>query len=641
VVLAYSEGGLEPGFRAGAAIFLWLVVILGLALGRFPRGVIPTAALVAGLLLASYAAYSGLSLLWSDDTAAAVNEVIRVLVYLGLFVVVVLASSAGGARPWLVGLALGIGVIALIALLDRAAPGLFAEGASQREKLPLAERDLSFPLGYWNGLGLVMAIGILLFAWLGAEAHGRGGRALATAAMPVAGFALTLTSSRGSAAAAGIGIIVLLLFGSRRTVLVGALAIGGAATVIAILAAGTLAPDVTRRIVEDAGAEGAVFVAIPLAAGLTAAVARLLLDRPIAAYSAPRWTGPVALGAAIVLALIALVALDPARLVDRFTEPPQTARSADESASLAAASGSGRFQYWDVGFDAFENAPIAGIGAGGFGAWWGENHTIPQRVLYAHSLFIGAMAELGILGLALIVAFLVVVAVTGARAWRPWGRRSASPPESHGRPPGAATPGSTPAVALAILAGGVTSATIDWMWELPAAFGPVILAAALLTGPALAPAPQRGRSRFGFGVGALVVGWVAIVIALLSVFGEDKAGDSLEALEQGDLDAAIDSADTAATLTPWSAQPYLVEAAALEGNGDIDAAQDAVDEALERDSGNWAVWAVAARVQAKRGEFEAAMDSLSEANRRNPEVAYPPRSVFRSYGLEADELRRG
>jgi hypothetical protein len=89
------------------------------------------------------------------------------------------------------------------------------------------------------------------------------------------------------------------------------------------------------------------------------------------------------------------------------------------------------------------------------------------------------MAELGILGLALIVAFLVVVAVTGARAWRPWGRGSAPPDESHGRSPGAAMLGSAPAVALAIFAGGVASATIDWMWELPAAFGLVILAAAL------------------------------------------------------------------------------------------------------------------------------------------------------------------
>ncbi|MBA2256932.1 MAG: hypothetical protein H0W05_06935 [Thermoleophilaceae bacterium] len=202
VVLAYSEGGLEPGFRAGAAIFLWLVVILGLALGRFPRSAIPRPALGAGLLLAAYAAFSGLSLFWADDTGAAFNEVIRVLVYLGLFVAVVLASSAGGARSWLLGLALGIGVVALIALLDRAAPGLLAAGAEQREKLPLAERDLSFPLGYWNGLGLVMAIGGLLYTWLGAEARTRLGRAVATAAMPIAGLPLILTASRGSMAAA-------------------------------------------------------------------------------------------------------------------------------------------------------------------------------------------------------------------------------------------------------------------------------------------------------------------------------------------------------------------------------------------------------------------------------------------------------
>jgi len=641
VALAYSEGGLEPGFRAGATIFLWLVVILGLALGRFPRGAIPRSALLAGLLLAAYAAFSGLSLFWAEDTGAAFNEVIRVLVYLGLFVVVVLGSSAGGARPWLTGLALGIGVVAVIALLDRAAPGLFAAGAEQREKLPLAQTELSFPLGYWNGLGLAMAVGALLFTWLGADARTRIGRAVAAAAIPVAGLALVLTSSRGSAAAAGLGALLLLLFGRRRTVLAGTIAIGVVATILAVLATAVVAPDVARETIQDPGGEGALFLGATLFAAAAAGLVRYALDRPIAAYRAPRWSGAAALGAVLVLALLALAAVNPIRAVDQFAEPPKAERGINETASLAAASGSGRFQYWQTGFDAFTSAPVAGIGAGGFGAWWGENHTIPQRVIFVHSLFIGALAELGIVGLALIVAFLIVVATTGVRAWRPWGRGSRDEPQPADPPAGAAPLGSAAAVALAVLAAGILSATIDWMWELPAAFGPVVVVAALLTGPALAPPPQRGRSRFGFGVGALVVGWLAIVAALLSVFGEDKAGDSLEALERGDLAEAIDSADTAATLTPWSAQPYLLEAAALEGQGDLVAAQDAVDEALERDSGDWAVWAVAARIQAKRGDLDAAFESLSEANRRNPEVAAAPRSAFRSFGLERDELGRG
>lgn len=639
IVLAYSEGGLDPGFRAGAAIFLWLVVILGLALGRFPRAAIPRAAVVAGLLLAAYAAFSGVSLFWADDTRAAFNEVIRVLAYLGLFVAVVLASSAGEARSWLTGLALGIGVISLIALLDRAAPGLFAAGAEQREKLPLAERALSFPLGYWNGLGLAMAIGMLLFTWLGADARTRAGRAVATAAIPVAGFALILTGSRGSAAAAGVGAFVLLLFGRSRAVLAGTMLVGVAATIGVTLASAALAPDVTRSIVEHPGSEGVVFMAVLLVAGLAAGLARHRLDRPIAAYRAPRWSGPVALSCALLLALLAIAAVNPVRALEQFAEPPKAAPAANEAGSLlAAASGNGRFQYWEVGFDAFTSAPVGGIGAGGFGAWWGENHTIPQPVLFVHSLFIGALAELGIVGLALIVAFLAVVAATGIRAWRPGSPNARADEE---RPAHAAPLRSAPAVALGMLAAGILSATIDWMWELPGAFGPVVLAAALLTGPALAPRPERRRSRFGFGVAALVVGWLAIVAALLSVFGEDKAGDSLEALERGDLAEAINSADTAASLIPWSAQPYLLEAAALEGQGDLKAAEDAADEALARDSGDWEVWAVAARIQAKRGDLEAVFESLSEANRRNAEVREAPRSAFRRFGLERDDLGRG
>ena len=120
------------------------------------------------------------------------------------------------------------------------------------------------------------------------------------------------------------------------------------------------------------------------------------------------------------------------------------------------------------------------------------------------------MAELGLVGLALILGFLGFAAVSGIRR---------GPTRSRGGALGAA---------LAILAAGIVSAAIDWTWELSACFGLVVLAAALLTGPATLPKQPalsavtqavdggRGRgsrtrpARFGLGVATLLVGWAAI-----------------------------------------------------------------------------------------------------------------------------------
>lgn len=623
VVLALADGGTDPGFRSGAAIFLWVVVILGLALTAWPRAAIPRPALVAGVCLGGFAALSALSLAWSEDTGATFNEVIRVLTYLGVFVAVVLASSAGGARPWLHGLALGIAVVAGIAILSRFVPSLFSAAETLREDLPPATRRLSFPSTYWNGLGVSMAVGMLLFTWIGAEARTRLWRAAATAAMPVAGLALLLTSSRGSAIAAGVGMLVLLLLGRSRPQLIGSLVVGGGGALVLIAVAHGVGPEITRGNLYAPAADRQGDVLVPatlLIAGATGLV-RYIVDEAMASFRAPPWAGRAVVTAGVVVALAGLVAINPIDAVESFCDKPKVATSNPNSAShLASASSSGRCQYWESGFDAFASAPVAGIGAGGFGAWWGEHHTLSRPVIFVHSLFIGALAELGIAGLALIVAFFAVVAVAGVRGWR------------------GNTGESTPAIALAVLAAGTLTTTFDWMWEFPSAFAPSMVAAALLAGPALFTGPQPGRSRFGFGVAALVVGWIAVVASLLSVFGEGKTGDSRDSLQRGDLGDAIDAAGTASTLTPWAAQPYLIKAAAYEGRENLTAAEDAVHEALERDPGDWTVWAVAARISAAQGDVEGALGELSEANRRNPSVGNAPKRVFSRFGLERDEL---
>jgi hypothetical protein len=60
-------------------------VMLGLALGLWPRERIPPLAFIAGGLLCGYAALAGISIAWSDSAENAFAELTRGLAYVAVF----------------------------------------------------------------------------------------------------------------------------------------------------------------------------------------------------------------------------------------------------------------------------------------------------------------------------------------------------------------------------------------------------------------------------------------------------------------------------------------------------------------------------------------------------------------------------
>ena len=69
---------------------------------------------------------------------------------------------------------------------------------------------------------------------------------------------------------------------------------------------------------------------------------------------------------------------------------------------LLSIAGSHRYQYWQAAVHAFEAHPWDGIGPGTFQFYWSAHNTLAEFVRNAHSLWIETLAELGIVGLALI-----------------------------------------------------------------------------------------------------------------------------------------------------------------------------------------------------------------------------------------------
>ena len=101
---------------------------------------------------------------------------------------------------------------------------------------------------------------------------------------------------------------------------------------------------------------------------------------------------------------------------DEFTKVKSAPR-AGADASHFGTGVSNRYDYWRVAWHTFENDPIQGVGAGAFRVPWFRSRSIDENVTDAHSWQASALAETGLVGLALAAAvFLVPLARIGRRA---------------------------------------------------------------------------------------------------------------------------------------------------------------------------------------------------------------------------------
>jgi O-Antigen ligase len=612
--LGLAEGGFAPAAFAATALLAWGVVLVGLATGALPRSAVPRPAIVGGLLIGGFAGLTALSITWASDNGRAFEDTVRALAYVGVFALVVVTAERSRAGPWLRGLAIGLVAIAALALLARFEPGLFGNpDADLREVLPAASGRLTYPIGYWNGLAAAMATAIVLLGWLAVGASSRLGRALAFAALPIVMLALWATDSRGGIVAAGVAFAVLLAFGPRRLALVVNMALGAVAgTVLVVFATGRDAlfefPG-TPAAEAEAGSMLLLTLLVVLAGGLI----RFALDRRLGSLEMRLSRRSLAIAAAVatIAALAAIVAIDPVQRFEDFKQPPNGDEIGSREPDLLRSGGSGRYQFWEVAVDAYGDAPLGGLGSGGYGPYWLEHREYPLAATRAHSLAFESLAELGIGGLALVVGFFGTAAVSAVRRSR--------------------LPHPVPEIgpAMAVVTVGVLAAAVDWTWDLPAVFVPTVVAVALLAGPATLPTEAearavpaggevRSRRRFAGGVAVLLVAWLSICAAGLLLLSDHSLEVSRDAAARGDLDAAIEAAANARDLEPWAAEPRTQLALLYERAGEDTEALESMQEAIERAPRDFELHLVVSRLQLAEGDYQGFTDSIARAYLLNP-----------------------
>lgn len=615
--LALEQGGYDGIVRGEVGVAIWWIVLVGAAVGVLPVAKLGRAAWIALALLAGFAIWTGLGIGWSESAERSVAELGRVAMLLGVFVLAISAQGSGAARRTAAAVAFASALVAALAVLSRMEPNLLPV-ENIVSFLPSAENRLSYPLGYWNGLAHLIALGLPLTVWLAAAARLPAIRALATASLPVMALAAFLTLSRGGIGAAVVALIVLVTIYPRRMQLVLPLVLGSAGGALLIAGAAQRSDFQDGLVNSTAAAQGSEMLALAVfvcggVALLSAAVA--LADRhglgPRLPRPSPQSTGIAAASIATVAVFAALALGAPSELDRAWQQFKEPATASAGVERLGSTSGSYRYQYWQSALEANATNPIVGIGPGTYEYWWARDNPLTDQVGFfvrdAHSLYLEVLAELGIVGFVLIAGFIGFVVVSGGvRTLR---RRTSQAPVL--------------AAATAGAAAFMVSAGIDWAWELtilPVCF--LLLAAVILgadTDPDGTPetATDGTRSRLArFAVVAVAL--AALAAVMLPLAGLSALEDSQAEARSDSLQQALVDAKTASAVEPYAATPNLQQALILERGGELKAAAAAASSATEDEPTNWRPWIILSRIEAARGKTNASIDAFREARALNP-----------------------
>ncbi len=480
---ALDGGGFDLVVHTQIAIVTWWLVLLGAAFALLPFGQIARPGWTGLALFGGFVAWTALSITWSIGSGRTLAALSLVIGYLGTLALgVALAGDRALALRHVVGaLAASIVLVAVLALVSRLHPGLFPAAQVTSAFLPGTANRLAWPLNYWNALGALLALGVPLLLAVTTSSRRLAVQAVAAGSLPVVILCGYLTFSRG-AAIAGIAAVVgfLALTGGRLAKLpTVVIAAGGSAVLIATaeshralergLATAAARSDGTSLILP--------IVLVVLVVGASQVAIRHFAPRltpqalPRVPRSARRAVGAVSL---CVVALALAVVAPPlvSRAWRNFKHPTSAALGNYSVTRFDTVSGNGRYQYWKVALNATSGERLQGSGAGTFQLLWLPRATYPSFVENAHSLYVETLAELGVVGLLLLVAFLVAALVAAIRAVV-----AASGPER-----------TCAAAVAAAMTAFCLSAAFDWIWQvaaLPAAF--MVMTAAVV-------APRARRS---------------------------------------------------------------------------------------------------------------------------------------------------
>jgi O-antigen ligase len=637
-----------------------------LAFGSHPRfGQRLYGAWAAALLLA-LAALSALSVIWSVQPDASWQDAGRLLAYSAVFALAVLLARAAPAH-WsavLGGVLLAAVIVCGYALLSKIFPN--AIGVAQNNGHVYAR--LQAPYGYWNAIGLAAAIGAIGCMWLGAR---RAGHAVLSAlAYPTMGLMLVtllLAYSRGALVALVLGLALWLCLVPLRLRGAAVLCIGalGALVVVAwdFSQHALTTDDIPLAERVTTGHQLGVLLAATLVALTLAGLAiGFVFGRRALSPRTRRRAGTVLLALPViaVLALAGLLTVSHRGLFGSISHTVSTLTNPNapvpaNGPGRLTAIGSVRARYWNEALEIFTDHPLLGVGAEGYETARLRYRTAILNVGQAHGFIVQTLADLGLVGLLVVLALLGAWMCAAGRATHPFNRRW-----RHWR--WLALAGderlySAERVGLLTLVCVVATfgihSLVDWTWYVPGIACAALLCAGWVAGRgplssilAVGGAPAgldpgrdgdpssrtpRWRSLTLGEIGPLRAGIAAAVVlcALLAAWAQwqpqrsvDASNEALALVERNPT-AALVAAHTAVSRDPLSAEALLTLAAVQEGAGQSAAAAATYEHAVHLQPSNFHTWQALGEYDLRVGQPQAALQALRATVYLNPEAVAP------------------
>ena len=574
VYLSFNAGGFFPGTQAYITLLLLLALALRVGLADYPFAGFNRWVAIVAAVLALYTAWIAVSALWSESLARSLVEANRALLYLVAFVLFAsVVRSGAGVRAMLRGIAAGAVVVCAVAAASRLLPDFWPTEPD------VGLQRLSYPLTYWNALALLAALGAIVCAHLTTTLQERAlVRLVSAAAVPLFAVTLYFTFSRGGLVAAAVGLTAYLLIARPRGIVGGMLAsVPAAAIAVATAyASDALASDdfTSPAAVSDGRTVAGVLGACIVGSAIVRLAAMRLDNRlqriRLAKHRIRRVTFGAAAGAAAIAVVAALALGVPgavSRQYDRFVAGDTVVSSgADLRQRFTDPGNNHRLSQWHVAVKAWHTDILRGTGAGTYSLDWAKRRKTDFTVTDAHSLYVEALAELGVVGFVLIVGAILLILYRVAIEAR--GRRR-----------------SLYGVVFALVLTWALHAGVDWDWEMPA----VTVAIFCLAGAVLATSRRVERDArllsFAPRLAAVVaVSAVGLVPALVAV-SDNRLDAATNAFAAGDCSTAREAAHDSLSALGSRPEPYELLGYCAIDAGDGPGAVRAMAHAVERDPG--------------------------------------------------------
>jgi O-antigen ligase len=464
-----------------------------------------------------------------------------------------------------------------------------------------------------------------------------------------------LSVSRGAVASIAVTAVVLLAAADARwKVAFGLVAVGGAA---ALAAGPVLEVSASSTVAELERALPPALAAIAWTSALVACLgaAAIALGRRAETAMAPAARLAARIRVERLMALLAAVAVvvvlvgigNPATWAgDRWHDFKTSGYTAVKAGPgrLTGSLGSGRYDFYRVALDEFRERPLAGAGYESFQVAYLAQRRTDETPRFPHSLAFGVLSQLGVVGAALFLAFLVQALAMVRRALRDAGDERL-----------------LVAGALAGFTVWFVHGLVDWLWEFPA-LG--ILAFSLLglamRGCAATEQPEipgqppcRRLLEWPFArrrvIRARAVHGAAAVAAVVAALSFATLGIASRLTQAGfdsasrDPSLALTQLERASRLDVLSAAPLLTRGVIAQRLGNRPLAEASFRDALAREPRNWFANLELGIASARAGKRDAALELLARAARLNPRealIAQARRRVARGEAVMPGEIER-